>query len=101
MSALSMLAASLSHGINNPMAYVSANLLFAIEELREISLDEAGRPSGEAAKRLDQVVSALTQAEDGARRVTAIVRTLETFGDSACRQSEPSISGSCSVPSSV
>jgi two-component system NtrC family sensor kinase len=89
MSPLSMLAASLSHGINNPMAYVSANLLFAIEELREIALDEEGRPSGEAAKRLNQVVSALTQAEDGARRVTGIVRRLEALGDAACQRNEP------------
>jgi len=89
MSSLSILAASLSHGINNPMAYVSANLRYAIEELREIGGAEEGGPTGKAAERLAEVVRALSQAEDGARRITDLVRRLEAFGDVSSHLSGP------------
>jgi nitrogen-specific signal transduction histidine kinase len=89
MSSLSVLAASLSHGINNPMAYVSANLRYAIEELREIGGELEGGPTGKAAERLAEVVQALSQAEDGARRITDLVRRLEAFGDMSCQRNGP------------
>jgi signal transduction histidine kinase/CheY-like chemotaxis protein len=74
------LAAGTAHEVNNPLAYVLANLAFALEELQWMSDECAGLPGASAlATRISEVLEALTQAREGAERVRNIVRDLRTF----------------------
>ncbi len=69
MTSLGRLAQGVGHEINNPLAYLSLSL----EDLREsVGLVAADvRPDIEAS---------LSKAEDGARRIAAIVKSLAAFG---------------------
>ncbi|MDB4942237.1 MAG: hybrid sensor histidine kinase/response regulator [Labilithrix sp.] len=66
------LAAGVGHEINNPLTYVSANIDFAVDELRTIS----SRPPAE---RMREVVEVLVEAREGADRIRKIVRGLRAF----------------------
>jgi len=66
MASVGTLAAGVAHEINNPLAFVLANLEYAI---RELSRDG----------RLPDVVAALEEAREGGTRVREIVRDLKTF----------------------
>jgi len=67
MASMGTLAAGVAHEINNPLAFIVANLGFALDELRR-----ADSPP-------DAVVQALSEAREGAARVRDIVRDLKTF----------------------
>jgi PAS domain S-box-containing protein len=67
MASVGTLAAGVAHEINNPLAFVLANLDFALVELE--------RPGGDAA----EVNRALKEAHDGAVRIREIVRDLKSF----------------------
>jgi PAS domain S-box-containing protein len=74
MASVGMLAAGVAHEINNPLAYVLANVNFALDELRRGAM-----PS-------DELITALGEAQVGAERVRVIVRDLKSFshqGDDA------------------
>ena len=86
MIAAGTLAAGVAHEINNPLAYVMANLDFARQELAPrdsgpASVVEVPRAAAVAVEveRLAEVVRALDEARDGADRVRRIVRDLRTF----------------------
>ena len=66
MASVGTLAAGVAHEINNPLAFILANLDFSLQELAG-----AGASS--------EVVSALREARDGGIRVREIVRDLKTF----------------------
>jgi PAS domain S-box-containing protein len=67
MASVGTLAAGVAHEINNPLAFILANLEFALDELR-------------AAGGIDQDISrALSEARDGGLRVREIVRDLKAF----------------------
>ena len=78
------MAAGVAHEINNPLTYVSANLEFSSEGLREAidTLRRASVPGARAGAieqtmtQLDGLRSALADASDGAERVRRIVRDL-------------------------
>jgi len=72
MVSVGTLAAGIAHEINNPLAYVIANLSFIQEEVEELG------PSLSApkAKGLRELIA---QAEDGAERVRVIIRDLKSF----------------------
>jgi signal transduction histidine kinase len=83
MAAVGQLAAGVGHEINNPLAYVTANLGFAAETLSELGGTlggEASRPlPPEVTQKLREVSEALVEAQEGAQRVARIVRDLRTF----------------------
>ena len=69
MASVGTLAAGVAHEINNPLAYITANLGFASEELERLPHTDA----------LREVRQAVAEARDGAERVRLIVRDLKTF----------------------
>ena len=76
MVSVGTLAAGVAHEVNNPLAYVLANLDYiqrAVSEL--IALPEAA----DVAMRLEELEPALQDAVSGARRVRDIVGDLRTF----------------------
>jgi two-component system cell cycle sensor histidine kinase/response regulator CckA len=68
MVSIGMLAAGVAHELNNPIAYMQANLEFALEQL--------ARMEGSA---FGEVCAALEEAREGATRVRSIVRDVKTF----------------------
>ena len=79
MAAIGILAAGVGHEINNPLAYVLANLEFVTSELDVI----IGELPHEARERLDarivDLMQALADTNHGAQRVRSIVQDLRTF----------------------
>jgi len=75
LAAMGTVAAGVAHEINNPLAYVMANIDFVLEELE--SLQKAGRPlSREDAL---EYLKALRAAQEGSERVRKIVLDLKSF----------------------
>ena len=72
-NSVGLLAAGVAHEINNPMAYVAANVRFVASALR--SEDPLG-------PRVEELRQALEEASSGCDRVTEIVRSLKTFSRS-------------------
>jgi PAS domain S-box-containing protein len=72
MASVGTLAAGMAHEINNPLAFVTANLDLVIEEVRVFA---GGSPSG----RLKELEGMAVDARQGAERIRKIVRGLMTF----------------------
>lgn len=78
LAAIGSLASGVAHQINNPLAYVMANLSFLSDELPEIQrLLTTGADVNEAEARLREATHTLLEAREGADRVAAIVRDLK------------------------
>jgi len=77
MASVGTLAAGVAHEINNPLAYVIANVDIAAQELRK-----------RATPQLMRALDVLAEAKDGAERVRRIVGDLKTFSraDDAVRE---------------
>ncbi len=74
MSAVGELAAGVAHEMNNPLAYVLANLEYAVDQLALAHAPaEGGTPALVEARR------ALADAREGAERVRSIVQDLKSF----------------------
>jgi PAS domain S-box-containing protein len=78
MASVGALAAGVAHEINNPLAYVVANLGFLAESLPELARDAASG-SPELVPRITSLVHQLAAARQGAERVRVIARDLKTF----------------------
>ena len=79
MAASGILAAGVGHEINNPLAYVLANLEFVTSEL-EVLVSELPREAFERLEvRIADLAQALADTNHGAQRVRAIVGDLRTF----------------------
>ncbi len=72
MAAIGVLAAGVAHEINNPLAYVLANLEYVSGAFDEIMV---ARPD----PRFDDVRQALADMDHGAKRVRDIVQDIRTF----------------------
>jgi PAS domain S-box-containing protein len=70
MVTIGTLAAGVAHEINNPLAYVHANIEVALERLSR---------SDQGTAAIDEVRDALVEARHGAARVRLIIRDLNTF----------------------
>jgi PAS domain S-box-containing protein len=78
MVSVGTLAAGVAHEINNPLAFLLANLSYAADKLAELA---PGAPS------MAELRTAIVEAREGAERVRDIVRDLKTFsrGDDGAR----------------
>ena len=72
LSAVGALAVGVAHEINNPLAYVIANLSFAADGVRQ-------DPTTLSGGALFEFTQALSEAREGADRVRLIVQDLKTF----------------------
>lgn len=72
LASVGTLAAGVAHEINNPLAWISSNLQYALEELTQLRATTS-------LPLLDEVNEALKDARVGAERVTTIVRDLKLF----------------------
>lgn len=75
MASLGTLAAGVAHEINNPLAYIVANIDVIVEELARV--DDTSLPA-----RAADCVKLARDARDGADRIRRIVRGLMTFSRS-------------------
>jgi signal transduction histidine kinase/ABC-type phosphate/phosphonate transport system substrate-binding protein len=76
MSALGKLAAGVGHQMNNPLAFLMANLSFAREELVRLRAMLRTGTERVAPQEIDDVVDALSESLEGADRLKAIVEDL-------------------------
>jgi two-component system NtrC family sensor kinase len=76
MAALGSLAARVGHEMNNPLAYVMANLSFAREEITRLrQAIRSGKGEG-VLEEFDEVLEALGESREGADRLRLIVQDL-------------------------
>jgi PAS domain S-box-containing protein len=77
LASVGRLAAAVGHEINNPLAYVTANLALALERLGDPNAP--GPIPSHPAEQLSDVLEMLREAREGADRVRHIVRDLKVF----------------------
>jgi PAS domain S-box-containing protein len=73
LAAVGSLASGIAHEINNPLAWVTSNLGFALEELKKLGRE------GDNAEACDEIAEALDDSQTGANRIAQIVSDLRTF----------------------
>jgi two-component system, NtrC family, sensor kinase len=79
MAAVGMLAAGVAHELNNPLAFVLSNLNYIQKELRRLKQLQID---------MGEMMEAITDARDGAERMSGIVQSLSSLsrGDSITTQ---------------
>jgi two-component system, NtrC family, sensor kinase len=76
MAALGSLAARVGHEMNNPLAYLMANLSFAREEISRLRQALRTDKSDKVLDEFDEVLEALGESREGAERLRLIVHDL-------------------------
>jgi DNA-binding NtrC family response regulator len=80
MASVGLLAASVAHEINNPLAILVSNLELISQHLNEVTADEPGDGSPESPTlRLADLGGPLRDAQEAAERVRLIVRDLGSY----------------------
>jgi PAS domain S-box-containing protein len=87
LASVGTLATGIAHEINNPMSYVTANLVQLSSELTELA--EAGGDMEAARCDLGELRQAAAEALEGARRVNKIVKELKVFARGGDERLEP------------
>lgn len=74
LATMGTLAAGVAHEVNNPLAFLSANVDFVLEEMESVAPGDAFPQ-----EQTDEMMRALRSAREGALRVKNIVRDLHQF----------------------
>ncbi len=80
ISSAETLAAGIAHELNNPLAYVMANLAFLADGCARVAAILSGAPrSPDDPDLAAQLKDAMREARSGAERMRAVIRDLKTF----------------------
>jgi PAS domain S-box-containing protein len=89
LATVGSLAAGVAHEINNPLAYVIANVQYALDSIAQLPMAPPTHGQPDSARDRALLKEALFEANEGARRVQRIVADLKTLARQGDDRVEP------------